>query len=404
MAINYLLVFATLLLFCGFAVDLGNLQYQKQKMQKAADAAALGALFEKNRGLTDWVTAGQDDAALNGFSNGSGGVTVSVISPPTSGSYTSNTSAVQAKVSMNAPVMFVSSLGFSKLTLNAYAVAQPGQGTDCVYALDKTMSRSLMLSGTANFGCGVYVDSSNSSDALHIDGGGSLTASGGINIVGGYTNSGTISPNPPTTGASQVSDPLAYITQPPAPSSCTYTNTSITTSRTLSPGVYCGGITISNGAKVTLNSGLYTIAGGINWNDGSTITGDGVTLFFTKYSSYGYGQVTVSGSVNLNLSAPTTSSGGDIAGILMFGDRNWTSTAQNVNFNGATITKLEGVLYFPGTGVIFSTGSTSSNGNYLSIVADNITINGGASVTLPTPNYGSISGGSPFKNGVVLAE
>jgi hypothetical protein len=89
----------------------------------------------------------------------------------------------------------------------------------------------------------------------------------------------------------------------------------------------------------------------------------------------------------------------------MWGDRNWNSTAQNVNFNGASVSKMEGVLYFPTTGFILSTGTLSAGtGNYLDLIADNVTVNGGATLTLPAGNYSSVSGGNPIKSGVVLVQ
>jgi hypothetical protein len=170
----------------------------------------------------------------------------------------------------------------------------------------------------------------------------------------------------------------------------------------LNPGTYCGGITIS-GATVTFNPGLYIITGGINWNSSSHVSGSGVTLFFTQGGGSAYGQVTISGGVVVNLTAPNDASSGGIPGILMFADRSWVNTGQEVNFNGASTTTMQGVLYFPHLGVIFS-ASANISGNYFGLVADNITINGGATLTVPVPNYSTLTTGSPFQKGVVLAE
>jgi hypothetical protein len=400
MMVNFSVVLLTLLIFAGFAIDTGNLQLHQRIAQRAADAAAVGAQYERGRGDTDWVTAGRSDAATNGVTNGVNGATVTVVSPPTSGSYSGNSAAIQAVVTQNVQLSFLSLLHVSTATVGARAVSQPGSSNFCVYALNGSNSRTMMIGGggTGNIGCDLFVNSSSTS-ALHADGGGSLTA-GAIQVVGNYDNSGTISPTP-TTGVSASADPLAYETQPSF-SSCTYSNTSITSTATLNPGTYCGGITVSGGT-VTLNPGLYIITGGINWNSSSHVTGSGVTLFFTQGGGSSYGQVTISGAVAVNLTAPNNSSSGGIPGILMFGDRNWVSTSQNVNFNGSSTVTMQGVLYFPHTGVIFS-ASANIGGSYFGLVADNITINGGATVTVPTPNYSALTTGAPFKSGVVLAE
>jgi len=66
---------------------------------------------------------------------------------------------------------------------------------------------------------------------------------------------------------------------------------------------------------------------------------------------------------------------------------------------------MEGVLYFPTTGFILSTGTLSAGtGNYLDLIADNVTVNGGATLTLPAGNYSSVSGGNPIKAGVALVQ
>jgi uncharacterized membrane protein len=212
MTLNFSLILLTLLLFVGFALDTSNLQLHRRIAQRAADAAALGALYEKERGSSNWAQAGQTDAATNGATNGVKGATVAVVSPPTSGLYSGNASAVQAVVSQSVQLSFMSLLRFSTATVRARAVSQAGASSYCVYALNQTNSRVMMIGGGGrlNVGCDLFVNSSSSS-ALHADGGGHLTAKA-IQVVGNY-DSGTFSPTP-TIGADAVSDPLAYETQP----------------------------------------------------------------------------------------------------------------------------------------------------------------------------------------------
>src|ERR1700691_6034494 len=96
----------------------------------------------------------------------------------------------------------------------------------------------------------------------------------------------------PTQNIAPVADPLVN-TNAPTVGSCTYTGTqnynSYTAQQTppysghytISPGVYCGGISASNGTSVTFNSGTYILAGGgmsLN-NGGGTDTGTNVTFY-----------------------------------------------------------------------------------------------------------------------------
>lgn len=401
MLLTFFVTLVTLILLAGLALDGSDMQLQKLRLQVAADAAALGAARERALGKTGWASAGQNDAALNGFTNGSNGATVIVRSPPTAGAYSGDSTAIQAVVTQAVPMVLWRFIGAS-VNVTASAVTRGKASPNCLYALNTSKSRALMLSGTINASCSAYVNSSNS-DALHLDGGSSMTAST-IDVVGSYTNSGTLHTTP-VTGQPSITDPIS--TTAPTFSSCTNTNwkmDSSTGSRTATPGTYCGGITLSGAYTATFQPGLYIVTGGINWNSSATAVGNGVTFYFTQGGGYGYGQVVISGGVAVNLTAPLNSSAGGVTGILMWGDRNWNNTSQNVNFNGASVTKMEGVLYFPTTGFIVSTGSLTSNGNYLDIIADNITVNGGATLTLPAGNYSSLSGGNPIQTGVNLAE
>src|SRR6267143_3238612 len=67
----------------GLAVDLGYMRYVKRRLQTAADSAAIAGAAEINYG--DWQAAAKADAASNGFTDGSNGVTVTVNKPPASG-------------------------------------------------------------------------------------------------------------------------------------------------------------------------------------------------------------------------------------------------------------------------------------------------------------------------------
>lgn len=73
--------------FLALAVDIGVLFVAKRNVQIAADAAAMGAAMDYlyNGSVTSAQNAGQADAVRNGFTNGVGGVGVTINCPPTSG-------------------------------------------------------------------------------------------------------------------------------------------------------------------------------------------------------------------------------------------------------------------------------------------------------------------------------
>ncbi|MEO6834349.1 MAG: pilus assembly protein TadG-related protein, partial [Candidatus Tumulicola sp.] len=104
---------AVLLGFAGLAVDVGYLQYEQRQQQSAADAGALGGaeqLLADGAGCltaaTDWSTAAKGDTARNGFTDGAGGVTVSVAHPVPTGPFTGDPCAVQVTVFSPHPTFF----------------------------------------------------------------------------------------------------------------------------------------------------------------------------------------------------------------------------------------------------------------------------------------------------------
>jgi hypothetical protein len=114
-------------------------------------------------------------------------------------------------------------------------------------------------------------------------------------------------------------------------------NLSGTTSRTLSPGVYDGGITLSGSSSVTLLPGVYYVnGGGINLSGSSGITGNGVFIYNT-----GGGTVNLSGTGTIALN-PMTS--GTYQGITIFQDR---SNAAGATMSGGSNINNTGTFYFP---------------------------------------------------------
>jgi hypothetical protein len=287
----------------------------------------------------------------------------------------------------------------NSVTVSARAVASQISSGSCVFALDPSASDAIQTNNNASVtvGCGV-IDNSTSATALYATGSAGITATS-ISVAGNYStdNNGHFSPTPKT-GAIPLGDPLSAI---PAPTvgSCTYTNYPNPggmggQSVTLSPGVYCNGLNISNGMTGTLNSGTYIVSGGgINFGGGSHITGSGVTFYVTSGHGYAFAPINIANGTYVTLSAPTS---GTYTGILFFQDRSVT-TANTTNSTtvlaGGANMELTGAIYLPGTALNVSNG-TNTNANYTIIVADTITFTGG--ITL-NANYTGLTGGSPIQ-------
>ncbi len=385
--------------FLGLALDLGYLEYRKRRMQSAADSAAMAAAQEYRRGTSEssLIAAAQQDAGANGFTNGQDGVVVTVNHPPTSGPYAGKQRFLAVTVSQDQPTYFMRLFNFNAATVRARAGAGMVSSPNCIYVLEKTSDKALQITGNAGatLQCGVAIDSTNA-NALVANGSPTdcLTATS-IGITGGYAPGSCVSPVPQT-GVPPSGDPLAYL-QPPAVGGCDYTNYKLTVGvDTINPGVYCGGITVSGGAVLTLNgsstSPYILLGGGFKTTGTPVITGTGVIIYNTFNATYSYGPIDFGGTTTIQLSAPTT---GAWEGVLFFADRSAPSSVGNRIVGSPGVSFVNGALYFPTEPLDFRGDSTGLLSQYTGIVARTLNIIGNSSVQ---SNYSSLApDGSPLK-------
>lgn len=366
-----------LALMAGLAIDVGYLRYEKQQMQKATDAGALAAAtallnYGTNTTQAMLTYSATADVTANGFSK----AIVTAISPPTSGPFSGNSNYVQVQVQQSFPVFFMHLGGWSTVPVMDTAIGSAvGNASGCVYALDANSGDTGFSSGnTFITDCGIYVNSNASAS-------GTVNAGGAeIGVVG--TATGSFTPTP--IDIPSFTDPLANLPMP-AVSGCQYSNYQVPPqSPNLSPGVYCGGITINCGSctvtfSPTDGNNTYTLVGGgltVNTARGvPTLTGIGVT-FYNTYRGNNYAPISLSGASGGVLSAPTS---GTYAGILVLEDR---SEPLNLGafstFDNTYGEKYIGALYFPTTPVTYI-GSSAANNLSTLIVAWKVTISGSAS-------------------------
>jgi Flp pilus assembly protein TadG len=389
---------AVVLTLIGLAIDTGNLQLAKIRMQTAADAAALGAVQELRAGGTGGLAAAaRDDAAANGYIDGQSSVEVSVHNPPASGYYTADTSAVEVIIRKDVKTFFMSLIGFHTMNVTARSVARRGPGTNCVYVLDPSASGALSASGNAiaQVRCGVVVNSTSNS-ALSVSGNARLTATA-IQVAGGYSTSANAYVSPaPVVHSPAEPDPLSQVPAP-AVGACSQTGFSLSgsQSRTITEGVYCNGISVSAGAHLTLSPGTYILkGGGVSISGYSTVTGTGVTFYNTAGGGFAYSPVSMSGQAAIQLSAPAS---GPRAGILFFQDRSISSGAANSIAGGST-SYFNGALYFPTTALSYSGGSA---GRYTIVVAKTLNFSGGTTLN---NDYSTLPDGPPVKGSAALGE
>jgi hypothetical protein len=387
----------------GLAIDGSHLYAERQMAQPAADAAALGGILSIFHGTnatathpfattspgsayTCSTTDGTTPCAYaraNGF-GGTTGDTVSVSFPTAVSGVTLASASVPAitvavQRSVNTTLMRL--LGPSSFTVSTTATAALVKLpiVNCIDSLDPSASGAFSVVGNSTLnlsGCGIGVDSSSSS-AFTATGNTSIQA-GAVNVVGGVSLQGSnVSVTPsPTTNASTFSDPLASVPAPSAPTHCDYWNTSYSgNSITLSPGIYCNGLSFSGSVNVTFNPGTYILlGGGLTTSGNASMSGSNLTFYNTFNASYSYAPISISGNGSVNLSATTS---GSLAGMLFFQDRNAPAGPQS--FTGNSNQTLVGALYFPRSQLNY-TGNSASTIENISIIANKVSFTGNASL------------------------
>ena len=371
------IVLPVMLAIAGLVHDLGYMYAFQRHMQAAADAAAIAGIQEwKRNNYTTYQDSVREDAALNGF-DGAGPATVEIHRPPTQGSKAGNLNFLEVVISQDAPMYFMSLFRDTPAEVKARAVAGMMPQDACLYALDPSRSGSLTIAGNARLtlhDCGAQINSSDSAAATTL--GGALMSATGIAVVGDYSGSG-FTPTP-VSGATATPDPLADLPEPFV-GACDYTGKVIVNLiRTLTPGVYCGGIEVRSLGVLTMLPGVYIMkGGGFKTTSGSTTIGAGVMIYNTEGGGYTWGPFDFHAASTNILAAPLL---GTYKGILFFNDRNIVTTQQNF-FAGTPLTTFTGVVYSPSVDGVF-TGNTTTVALETMFIGKNFTFQGNTRVQI----------------------
>ena len=389
-AVMTALLLPMLLGFMALALDVGYVLLNRNRMQVAADAAALVAANARQHGqdINTAQALALNATQANGFTQGVDQTTVAVAIPPGgTGALANDSRFVRVTVSQPINAFLSWIFGITKTTTAASAVGGPaGSSQPCLLSMASAGSGALTIQGnsvvTAN-GCGIYVNSSSNS-AMQVTGNVTVTASP-IQVVGNYTANGNVTISPVTVGAAVTANPFTSLVIPPF-TSCTFTNynRSGNGNLVLTPGTYCGGISITGNHSVQFDAGTYLLyGGGIHFSGNiDPIAGSGVTFFNSgNGSTYPYSALNLAGNVSLNRSAPTT---GPYAGLLFMQDPLNTLAANIVGNAGAV---LAGNLYFPQSNLTL-TGNSGTAIPTGSVVAQKVSITGNTQFSM-TNIYGN---------------
>jgi hypothetical protein len=367
---------AVLMGFAGLAVDVGYAEYQQRQQQAAADAGAIGGaqqMLYSGCGAAAAGTSAIADAARNGFTNGTGGVTVT----PTLGSslatgnpFAGNSCAIQVQVTAPHPTWFATLFGFNKpgtVTTQAVALIAPRYIPFCAMSTATNGLTALAGSSIAGPSCsmqsnGRYAFSGSTVNLRAIGYAGSAPS-----IAGSTFTEATPAPTLPFADPCPEIAGCAYVAaNPPSISNCQSVSV-VGTSQSLNQGCF-NSLTVS-GATLTLTGGTYVINGPTAFS-GATITGSNVTIYVTSN-----GEAPQFAGDTVNLSAPTT---GNQAGVLYYQVPSNTSVP---NFAG-TSNNLSGLIYAPSA---VNVGFAGSGGGYTLLVVGSWS-GAGSTVNFPSPS------------------
>lgn len=362
-----------LLMGAGIVIDFGILSEQRTAFQAVADAAALAAAREfrlANASATTVQSVAEKFAAASLKTvNHSGTVAASV-------DLMKMTVTVEINTVAKTNIMHM--FGTEMVAVGARATARVlGSASICVIGLEKARNETVYLEKEAKLEapeCAVYSNSTQA-QGLKAMQNSSIRARFICSAGGSYKDKyDSFSPSP-TLDCPVLADPLA--SRPPPPTGgCSATDLKVTTSITLSPGTYCGGIRISKAATVSMNPGIYVFKDGpLDVSGGASLKGVNVGIYLNGKGSV----IRFDTDTRIDLTAPRD---GVLAGILFYEDRTSPPNQKHEIFsNDAKV--LLGTIYLPQNELnIAANKPVAAESAYTIVVARRFTLSAGPTMVL----------------------
>lgn len=268
----------------GAAIDYGRAYNAKSLVQSALDSAVMQGVTAKPDPLAFAGTAGSLSKAeriviaQKSFqSNLPSSAQIGSVSFVYQGENLVGTVTAHIKTTLLAV------LGVGQIDVSSKAGAATGPTYErlCFMAMNPTRKHTLELSDSVSVyapDCHIYGNSSHIDDVVDPHSASTFLTGRSVQAIG-YGHNYLQNVSPPLEHAPElIADPFATKTLPTA-GPCMFTNKVVAAgATTLTPGTYCGGLTISSGADVTLAPGIYVIVGGTFLIQGATVSGSDVTI------------------------------------------------------------------------------------------------------------------------------
>ncbi|WP_055881464.1 TadE/TadG family type IV pilus assembly protein [Methylobacterium sp. Leaf399] len=322
-----------LLAVSAAALEYGSIVKRRGELQRAADSGSIAGVNQFKLANADdassvqvAIATAQTQAAVQATAGATLQAAAQVLG---------NHSSVQVTLTETVPLAMGKLLAMSEMTIKVQSTAKlSGTTRLCLLALDPAARGAFHLESSARITAGDCSLYSNSRHASGIEGESNAVARAlSTCSAGGYTGNKASFMPPPATDCPVLKDPLADRAGPPLGlckilplwynpkmlfdgiDSPLYGTQVVSTTATLEPGTYCGGLHITKGAKVTLKPGIYIMSGGpLVVDKKSSFTGTNTGFYFTGLRA---GLLFDEDSV-ISLTAPKD---GIMAGLLFFEDR-----------------------------------------------------------------------------------
>ncbi|GGH24661.1 hypothetical protein GCM10007036_31220 [Alsobacter metallidurans] len=374
----------------AFAVEHTRIMHRTVQLQGIADAAALA-------GAQELAISGATVSVGNQTALRTAGANLSVTQQNgESARVDAKTDVEHSEVTVSIAEPMKSYFG-QLLTAPTYQIAVKstarlmGARKLCVMTLDPSAKSATKLDKNARLtaeGCSVQSNSNNNKGLSALQN--AFLKADRICSVGGYEGKKGSNVSPEPIACPFMKDPLESRQAPSAAGGgCSKGMLSpakpyIVTARaeTLSPGVYCGGLTITDGASASLLSGVYVFEGGpLIVDKGASLSGDYVGFYFKGDKA----TLTFAGDSTISLSAPKS---GDMAGLLMFEDRS-APAGRKFKVTSDNARKLLGTIYLPqGSLLIDANKPVADQSAYTVVVSRTLELDAGPNLVLNV-NYGA---------------
>jgi Flp pilus assembly protein TadG len=381
--------------FAALAIDGARAFSDRRHAQNAADTSALAAALAKIRGnnWTTTVNTARARAASNGYSNnGTSNIVEVYLCNDANATCTAlptgakSDEYIQVKITSYVQTYFARVIRRNQVTnvVTGVAHAVPGYRTSlfsgqAMVALNKHDCAAYKYNGGGNVtvtGSGIFVNSdcpAANPAALTSTSTGAMLEIPCYNVVGTLNDpKSTIKTTGPCSSIKQ--DPLQQIANPlaafPRPNvSCDPSNTPVgNTATVLNPGYYTGSVFPSGNVDYTMKPGIYCIdvSNGFNLSGGTEVHGSDVLIYM------------ISGGVSWNsdsaLSA-ITDPNSPFQGLLL---AMAPGNNKSVDIQGNGSSTFTGTILAPESLVKLAGASGSTTQLYNQIIADQISVTGGA--------------------------